>query len=133
MIEKYRKIIDSPRPVSKKHPQMSIFMRSAQFAPYAALTGYDSVVRETARLTDRRIELDEYEVSELNRKLLEISENGENILCSVTYFIPDKRKNGGRYVTETDGIKKVDSIEGVLITESGVNIPISEILSSDEV
>ena len=132
MIEKYRKIVDIPRPVSKKHPQMSVYMRSAQFAPYAALTGYDSVVRETARLTDRRIELDEYEISELNRKLLEISENSENILYSVTYFIPDGRKSGGRYVTETDVIKSIDSIVGLLTTESGVNIPLSEILSIEE-
>ena len=132
MIEKYCKIVDIPRPVSKKHPQMSVYMRSAQFAPYAALTGYDSVVRETARLTDKRIELDEYEISELNRKLLEISENSENVLYSVTYFIPDGRKRGGRYVTETDVIKSIDSIVGLLTTESGVNIPLSEILSIEE-
>ncbi len=133
MIEKYRKIIDNPHPVSKKHPKMSVYMRSAQFAPYAALTGYDSVVRERARLTDRRIELDEYEISEINRLLREISEIGENKVYSVTYFVPDRYKSGGRYVTETDRIKNLDSVNGLLVTECGVSIPMSEIIGIEEI
>ena len=133
MTEKYRKIINNPHHVSKKHPQMSIYMRSAQFAPYAALTGYDDVVKEKARLTDRRVEPDEYEISEINRKLCEIAEEEERCIYSVTYFLPDKIKSGGSYVTETDRIKEIDPIEEKIVTDSGVSIPMKEIISIEEV
>ena len=131
MTEKYRKIINNPRPVSKKRPQMSLYMRSAQFAPYAALTGYEAVVRETARLTDEKIPLDEYEVAELDRKLREISEEGITRVFKITYFIPDKFKKGGRYVTENAIIKRIDTITQAVITECGKSIPMKDILNID--
>ena len=132
MREKYQEILHMPRPVSKKHPPMPIKMRSAQFAPYAALTGYDAVVRETARATDRRIQLDEYEIAELNRRLSEIAELGCGGVYSVTYFQPDKRKSGGCYLTETDKIARIDPIACEIVTEGGVRIPMREILSIEE-
>ena len=107
-------------------------MRSAQFAPYAALTGYDAVVKETARLTDRRIVPDEYEIEELNRKMQEIAEFGEGRVYVITYFVPDKTKSGGRYEKETDRVKSIDPIKGEIVTECGIRIPMKEIISIEE-
>jgi len=84
----YSDIIDRERPVSKKHPPMDRMMRAAQFAPFAALTGHDEAVRETARLTEEEIELDEYEVAELNRKLQWLAEHKDTEV-SVVHFVKD--------------------------------------------
>lgn len=132
-MEKYREIIDRPHPVSKKRPQMSRYMRSAQFAPYAALAGYDAVVRETARVTDRKIRLNEYEIAELNRKMQYISDTGSDELYAITYFEPDKTKNGGAYLREVDRIKNLDSVRGEIVTLRGVCISMREIISIEEV
>lgn len=90
----YSDIIDRERPVWKKHPQMDRMMRAAQFAPFAALTGHDEAVRETARLTEEEIELDEYEVAELNRKLQWLAEHKDTEV-SVVHFVKDAKKEGG--------------------------------------
>ena len=99
----YSDIIDRERPVSKKHPPMDRMMRAAQFAPFAALTGHDEAVRETARLTEEEIELDEYEVAELNRKLQWLAEH------------KDAKKEGGAYVKDTGILKKIDEHTHTLV------------------
>ena len=105
---KYDDIINLKRPASK-HPKMSLYQRSAQFAPYSALTGYEGQVKETARLTDRRIELDEELKVILDMKIQVIQELISNKPeLEVTYFIPDSKKDGGRYETILDNINKIN-------------------------
>ena len=95
---KYDDIINLSHHVSSRHPQMPMMNRAAQFSPFAALTGYDDAVRETARLTDEKIELDEYEKEELDRKIQWLGSHlDEHIPVSITYFQPDDRKAGGTY------------------------------------
>ena len=107
--DKYKEIIDLPHPVSKKHPQMSLRDRAAQFSPFAALTGHSDAIDEAARLTDRRIELDESQIAELDGKLQIIAERiGEHPTVAVTWFRPDEKKAGGAYVEKTGAVKKID-------------------------
>ena len=94
MNEKYKEIINMPHPVSKKHVQMNIIDRAAQFAPYSALSGYEDSVEETARLTDKRIELDEYEKERINASLIALLSSPPDTIVSITYFRPDSRKAG---------------------------------------
>ena len=90
------KLINLPHPVSKKHPQMPLLDRAAQFAPFAALTGYGEAVTETARLTDSKIELDEGEIERINAKISYLIDNLKNVpTVELTYFVPDKKKKGG--------------------------------------
>ena len=98
----YADIIDLPHPVSAKHPQMSLHDRAAQFASYKALSGYEDMIGEEARLTDRRIEPEEADLDILNRKLTLIGDRiaeGESPVVTLTVFVPDERKAGGAYVT----------------------------------
>ena len=125
----YEDIIHLPHPTSKKHPRMSTHDRAAQFAPFAALTGYDSSIAEAARLTDRRIELDEHSQEELNEKLNLIQEHLlDQPEITVTYFQPDRKKTGGAYVTFTGCVRKVDAVEQVLVFHNAKKIPIENIL-----
>ena len=92
----YDDIINLPHPVSKNHPQMPLRDRAAQFAPFAALTGHDAAIKETARLTDERLELREEVIAQLNEKINIIRNNiGIEQNVSITYFIPDEKKAGG--------------------------------------
>ena len=119
----YAGIIDHPHHVSGKYPQMSLYDRAAQFAPFAALSGYDDMISEEARLVDNRIELSEEEINQLNRKLsviIDAVDSGTNPEISITYFIPDKLKAGGRYETVTEKIRKVDTIEKKIILQKKV-------------
>ncbi len=102
--------------------------RAAQFAPFAALTGHGDAVKETARLTERKIELDEYRKEELNFKLLSMKENPK-LAYTITYFLPDERKNGGKYVSRTGSIAKIDEYEKIVIMDDRTEIPISEIFA----
>ena len=103
--------------------------RAAQFSPFAALTGYDAAVKETARLTEDWVELDEYQKSALNDRLQILQERLSNTpVISITYFVPDERKSGGAYCTETGIIKKIDYYERAVIMRSGTHIPIDEII-----
>ena len=125
----YDDIIHLPHPVSKKHPPMSAIDRAAQFSPFAALTGYDAAVKETARLTDARLELDEYEIAALNDRLQVISARlAERPKVSITYFLPDSKKAGGAYVTVTGWVKKINANERAAIMEDGTRIPIEDII-----
>lgn len=115
---RYDDVINRQHPTSKKHPRMSNMNRAAQFAPFAALTGYEESIEETARLTDRRIELSEYEIEELNAKLNSIQEHiKERPEVTVTYFQPDERKEGGAYITITGKVRRIDEANMVLIFE----------------
>lgn len=126
----YSDIINLPHHVSKKHPQMSIEARSAQFAPFAALTGYGDAVNETARLTDKRIELDDVIKEEINCKLETIKRNiKERPIVTITYFVPDTKKQGGAYVTVTGSIYKIDENKQQINLNDGTKIPIEEIIS----
>lgn len=126
----YADIINLPHHVSAKRPQMSMLERAAQFSPFAALNGFDSAIRETARLTDQRITLDEYEIETLNERLMLIAQRLEEAPeVVITYFQPDERKTGGEYVTVPGVVKKIDEIKGQVIFADGTVIPINEIIS----
>lgn len=126
---KYDDIINLPRHVSKKHPQMSLYARSAQFAPFAALTGYEEAIKETARETSARIEIDEEMKSVLDSKLQILLEKiSLKPELSITYFIPDFSKDGGQYVTTEGIIKKIDMYNQYIYLEDSTEIPINEII-----
>ena len=126
---KYDDIINLPHYPASKRPRMAMIDRAAQFSPFAALTGYDAAVKETARLTKERVELDEYQKSALNERLQILQERLSNApVISITYFVPDERKSGGAYCTETGVIKKIDYYERAVIMRSGTHIPIDEII-----
>ena len=132
MTKSYDDIIHLPHHVSAVHPHMAIIDRAAQFSPFAALTGYDAAVRETARLTDERVELDEYLKDVLNHKLKIISDRiKEHPEIAITYFQPDEKKNGGAYVTAAGRAEKIDEYERTVLMTHGVVIPIDEIMSID--
>ena len=131
MSNKYDDIINLPRPESK-YPRMPRANRAAQFSPFAALTGYDDAVRETARLTDEKIELDEYEKEELDRKIQWIGSHlDEHIPVSITYFQPDDKKVGGAYEEIVDTIRKINVYEHEILLAKGTKIPIMNILLMD--
>lgn len=128
-MENYEDIIRLPHHVSKKHPRLSMEQRAAQFAPFAALTGYEDAVRETARITEDRIELDEEEKIKLNNKLQELEKNIEiKPNATITYFVPDIKKSGGEYITVSGKLKRIDDYRKLLILENRTQIPINEII-----
>lgn len=127
---KYDDIINLPHHVSKRHPRMSLYNRAAQFSPFAALTGHDAAIRESARLTDSFIELDDDRKEQLNKQLQFIRENLEQRPeCDVTYFRPDEKKNGGSYVTIHGRIKKIDEYEHRIIFTDNTALPIERLFS----
>ena len=108
---------------------MSMTERAAQFSPFAALTGYTAVIAETGRLTEGRVELTDEQREEIDRRLNELLQSGEP--AAVTCFEPDERKDGGRYVTVTGTVRRLDPPEGLVILEDERKIPIREILTRD--
>ncbi|MGL6221410.1 MAG: hypothetical protein ACRC36_25515 [Lacrimispora sphenoides] len=132
MTKAYDDIIDLPHHVSMTHPHMAAIDRAAQFSPFAALTGYDAAIKETARLTDERVELDESMKDALSNKLQIIADRlKEQPEIAITYFQPDGKKNGGTYVTAVSAAKKIDKYERVVVMSDGIVIPIDEIISID--
>ena len=126
---KYDDIINLPHHVSKKHPRMSKEARAAQFAPFAALTGYDDVIKETARLTSERIEINEELKAILDAKLQIIHDKvSAKPEVTFTYFVPDTKKDGGSYVTVTGKVIKIDEFSQKIILENRTEIPIPEIV-----
>ena len=124
----YEDIVDLPHHVSRKHPQPTMADRAARFAPFAAITGYEEMVLEEARITDDRIELDENSKAALNEKLNMILEFiDEQPEVSITYFEPDMRKAGGAYITVTGTVKRIDEYEHLVIMTDGKKINIDEI------
>ena len=127
--KEYDDIINLPHHVSKKHPRMSLEARAAQFAPFAALTGYDDQVKETARLTNERKELADGLKMILDEKIQKIQKNiYEKPQVTITYFVPDTRKQGGKYVTTTGNVIKIDEYTHCIIFENKTEIPINEII-----
>lgn len=125
----YDDIINLPHHISKKHPQMSLYARSAQFAPFAALTGYEEAVKENARETNERIDIEDELKSILDGKLQIILEQIKNHPeISITYFIADTKKDGGEYVTVTGLVKKVDLYNQYIYLVDNTEIPINEII-----
>ncbi len=126
----YDDMINMPCPTSPRHPRMPRADRAAQFAPFAALTGYDAAIDETGRLTDTKID-----ISEDMREKLDLKQNfladiiDEQPEISVTYFIPDKKKSGGAYVTANGRLKQIDEYEQLIILTDGKKIPIQEVYS----
>lgn len=132
MSAKYDEIINLPHHVSKTRPQMPMPDRAAQFAPFAALTGYDSAIKETGRLTDEKIKLDEETLTVLDRKyqlLMDALDKAPEI--EITYFKPDERKAGGKYVSATGTVKKVDDFDRLITMQDGLKIPMDDVLSID--
>lgn len=127
---KYDKIINLPHHVSSTRPHMSMIDRSAQFSPFAALTGYDAAVKETARLTEQQIELDEYEKAALDQRILLLQEHLKELPeVTITHFVPDERKDGGKYVSITEAVKKIDTYEKQIVLVDKSKISIENILS----
>ena len=126
---KYDDIINLPHHVSMNHRRMSLLDRAAQFAPFAALSGYEEAVIETRRLTDKRRELDESEKEKLNARLQLVKDYLEaKPIVEITYFVPDERKSGGAYVTSIGYVKKINTYKSILIMDDGTEIPIKEIV-----
>ena len=126
----YDDIINLPHHESKVHPKMTLYNRSAQFAPFAALTGYDDAIVETARLTDKRINIDESLKEVINKKLQKIESISSKLpLIEVTFFVKDKKKNGGSYTTISGNVKRIDIDNSLIVLTNKSNIPISEIIN----
>ena len=132
MSNKYNDIINLPHHVSKKYPQMSLESRSAQFAPFAALVGYEDAIKETVRLTFERKDFDEEYQSILDRKLQIVK---ENIILKpklkITYFENDTKKDGGSYITVLENIEKFNEYREVIILKNNQEIPINDIVDID--
>lgn len=125
----YDDIIDLPHHTSKTRNRMSLHDRAAQFSPFAALTGHDAAIKETARLTDQRVELDEEEKARLNDKIGIIAEHAKvNPEVTIMYFQPDEKKAGGEYITHSGFIKKFNIYERLIIMQDGTHIPMDDIL-----
>lgn len=124
----YEDIIHLPHHVSPTRPQMPLIDRAAQFSPFAALTGYEAAIKETARMTEERIELDESGKAVLNERLRLVKDRlDERPEVSVTYFLPDEKKAGGAYVTATGVVRKLDEYKRVVVMEDQTVIPIEHI------
>lgn len=127
-IHRYDDIIHLPHHVSKTHPQMPVSDRAAQFAPFAALTGHDAAIRETARLTEEKAELDENAKMIIDEKLRFVQETlPAKPEITVTYFQPDEKKAGGKYMTASGNVKKIDMYKGLIIMTDGLKIPFDDI------
>lgn len=130
MSGQYDDIIRLLHPDSSKHPRMSIYDRAAQFSPFAALTGHSAAIAETGRLTDRRVELDEYEMTRVDAELQHLQELlPGRPTASITHFVPDERKNGGSYQTVTGEVKRIDAVNGVIQMADRQCIPIADVFS----
>ena len=128
----YNDILNMPYPnpdIEKDFPDE--ILRAAQFAPFAALTGFDEEVEETARITDSKVELDEYQKAELNDKLLFLINSEDDEEVSITYFVPDKKKSGGAYITKKGIVLKIRDYEKDIIMNDGTEIPIDDIIARE--
>ncbi len=134
MMNPYDDIIHLPHHTSPSHPHMSAHDRAAQFSPFAALTGYGAAITETGRLTDQKVELDEYSKADLNDKLSKIQDQmDEQMETVITYFQPDKKKTGGAYITATGCVKKIDAFERTLVMQDGTKIPMDDIVEITQI
>lgn len=124
----YEDIIHLPHHVSSSHPQMELLARAVQFAPFQALTGYEGAIREEARLTDEKIELDENAKAILDEKLQILRKIlPEKPTIDITYFQPDESKSGGAYVAASGKVKKIDEFSRSVIMADGLQIPFESV------
>lgn len=122
----YNDIINMPHHISGKHRPMS--GRAAQFAPFAALTGYDDCIEETSRLTDEKKELTPDMIAELEKKTAFLVETEQDSpFVTIEYFVPDERKSGGRYITVSGNFKRIDEYNKNMILTNGNKIPLDDI------
>ena len=129
----YDDIINLPHHVSEKHPHMPMTDRAAQFSPFAALTGYDAAIVETARPTDDKRELSEEQKQIISKQLYDLQNCIKSApYITVVFFEKDRRKTGGTYRTVTGTVKKVDEYSRTLEMAEGLSIPFEDILSLDE-
>ena len=129
-MSRYDDIINLERPQYIDLPPMSMHDRAAQFSPFAALVGYEDAVKETARLTDARRELSEDDTAELNRQLGELTERlSERPQIRVTYFIPDKKKDGGRYASKIGNARTIDQYNNAIVFTDGEAVQIKDMYS----
>ncbi len=128
----YTDIISLPHHISSTRPQMSMLDRAAQFSPFAALVGYDAAIKETGRLTDAKIELDDEGLNDLNMKFqILVQHLDDEPELKITYFKADERKAGGAYLEAIGIIKKLDDFERLITMLDGTKIPMDDILSID--
>ncbi len=128
-IHDYSDIIDKPRPEPKRHTRMPVSARAAQFAPFAALSGYASVIEEVSRQTEEKPNLDESVKQKINRRLLSLKKHPDRFgPVRVNYFLPDSKKSGGSFETATGRVEKVDDFSRTLILGKGIVIPFDDIL-----
>lgn len=127
-MEKYEHILNIPYNKSTKRKQMSLNDRAAQFAPFAALTGYEESIAETGRLTDKQITLNQQAKELISKKLNYIIDNKITDLVEIKYFIPDERKTGGMYKTVISRIKRVDTVNRLVILEDNSKLEIYKIV-----
>lgn len=124
----YDDIIHLPHPTSQRHPRMPISDRAAQFSPFAALSGHRTAIAETARVTQERMELDEDEKALLDERLQTLREQVSwRPEITVTWFLPDKKKAGGSYVTAAGRLQKFSEAEGTMTLEDGTVIPLADV------
>lgn len=124
---KYDHIINLPHHQSATRPHMSNHDRAAQFSPFAALSGHEEAIEETARLTDGRIVLGEYEAEILDEKMRQLIENPRRRI-TVTYFVPDPKKQGGKYVTVEKTARRVDEVYHKIIFEDRSEIRFEDVI-----
>ena len=129
MTDNYDDIINLPHHVLTRHPQMSMMNRAAQFAPFAALTGHSAAIEETARLTESQQELADEDSEILNQKMAYLREAiNEHPTISITYFEPDKRKSGGRYMSIEGQLQNIDDYNQTIVLKNGETIPLKSVL-----
>lgn len=128
---RYDDILELPHPVSSRHAPMSLTDRGAQFSPFAALTGFDAAIDETGRLTEIRIEISEEERERLNRKLQELQQQDLDPEVTVTFFLPDERKEGGAYIRVTGKLGRIDRLSQQIILDDGRQIPMEDLVEID--
>ena len=125
---KYDDMLSLPHHVSKRHPQMSVLNRAAQFAPFAALTGFDDDIAEEARLTDAKEEGDAWRAAIADRKLAYlVAHEAEQPALSVRYFVNDEKKAGGAYVTKEGNYKRLDENERMIYFTDGTSVSLDAI------
>ena len=126
----YDDIINLPHPTSQRHPRMPVRDRAAIFSPFAALSGHGAAIAETARLTERRMELDEDTRAELDSKQAVLLEHiDEQPEITVTWFQPDEKKDGGAYLTATGRLKKFLELERLLVLADGTEVPLEDVVA----
>lgn len=125
----YDDFISLPHHVSASHPQMPVANRAAQFSPFAALTGFDAAIQETARQTDKRIELSESGLAALDEKLCILTDHiTDQPEIAVTYFLPDDKKDGGKYITEVVTVRRIDYVLRTIVFVDGNTIALDDVL-----